>query len=149
MDHSHHWSTLPGQSHHWTGLRLCGQDGLLDRHQSAFHRESQSAWRRASHHHSTRWASTTAGFAFSGPRGSWGREQSCAVYSCLQDMVIGDGLGSRAQTSPFLAFSEQSSKDSSLNHEHLSWDVVLNYSRISVLAYLRKLMYPILRNNKG
>ena len=35
-----------------------------------------------------------------------GREQSHAVYGCLQDMVIGDGLGSWAQTSPFLAFSE-------------------------------------------
>ena len=51
-------------------------------------------------------ASIILGFAFSSPCGSWGREQSHAVYGCLQDMVIGDGLGSRAQTSPFLAFSE-------------------------------------------
>lgn len=64
------------------------------------------------------------GFASSSPSGSWGRVDGSSVC-CSQDMATSEGPGPWPQTLPFPAFSEESSEDSSWNHQHLTWDVLL------------------------
>lgn len=46
--------TSPGPGGNCLGLRLCGKDGLLERHHRASNQQGQSQWRRRQPHHHQR-----------------------------------------------------------------------------------------------